>query len=112
MTRASNDIILRHGFTMTFTTMPSHSLLSADDQTIALFPSLSELTIAQTANFLHMSERHVNDLLDMGEFAFREENGERLVQRDSLLDFEQERERVGRVLDEMVRWNQEMGFYD
>jgi hypothetical protein len=93
-------------------TIPSPTFLIDAVQDIDLFPAPSELTVARAAEFLRMSERHVNDLLDLGDIAFQEENGKRFVQRDSLVDFERERERVGRVLDEMVRRNQEMGLYD
>jgi hypothetical protein len=51
-------------------------------------------------------------LLDAGYFVYRQENGERLVQMDSLLEFEQEQERGHAALDEMVRLDQEMGLYD
>jgi len=83
-----------------------------DGLTIERFTPPTELTIEQTARFLRMSERHVNDLLDSGEIASRQESSERLVQWESLLAFELERERGHKVLDEMVRLNQEMGLYD
>jgi hypothetical protein len=86
--------------------------LAEAGQDIDLFPAPSELTFAQAMKFLRMSERRLNDMLDAGHFVFRLENGERLVQMDSLIEFEQERERGHAALDEMVRWNQEMGLYD
>jgi len=59
-----------------------------------------------------MSERHVNDLLDAGRIASRQENGERLVQWESLSEFEQERERGHKRLDEMIRLEQELGLHE
>jgi phage antirepressor YoqD-like protein len=72
----------------------------------------SELTVAQAAKCLHISEHHLNNLLNAGYIAFRQENGERLVQQDSMLDFEQERERKHAAVNRMIRLNQEMGLYD
>ena len=72
----------------------------------------TEYTVSQAASFLRTSERHLNDLLESGRIAFRQENGKRLVQRNSMLDYEQWRERGHAWLDEMVRMNQEMGLYD
>jgi hypothetical protein len=74
-------------------TIPSTSFLAADGQDVDVFPAPSELTVAQAMKFLRMSERHVNDLLDAGYFVYRQENGERLVQLDSLMEFEREQER-------------------
>ena len=89
----------------------SHPVLP-DGQDVALFPVSSELTVAQAAEFLCTTERHLNDLLSAGRIAFRLENGKRLVQGGSLLEFEQWRERGHATVDQMMRWNQEMGLYD
>jgi len=91
---------------------PHTAAATLDGLTIERFTPPTELTIEQTARFLRMSERHVNDLLDAGEIASRQENGKRLVLWESLLTFELERERLGAALNEMVRMNQEMGLYD
>ena len=66
----------------------SHPVLT-DGQDIALIPVSAELTVVQAAEFLRTTERHLNDLLNAGHIAFRLENGKRLVQGDSLLEFEQ-----------------------
>jgi hypothetical protein len=89
----------------------SPTVLSTD-VAVNSFPMSSELTVEQAARFLKTSERHLNALLDAGRVAFRLENSARLVQSDSLLEFEQWRQRGHEALDRMMRWNQEMGLYD
>jgi len=80
--------------------------------TIAVVPYRQELTVAQTRAILRMSERHLNDLLDAGEIKFRLVGSERMVLRDSLIAFEQERKRIRTALDTIVQDSQEMGLYD
>ena len=75
-------------------------------------PAVSECTVAQAATLLDMSEQRLNRLLDAGRIAFRQKNNERLVERSSLLDYEQRRADRSAALAEMVRMNQEMGLYD
>jgi hypothetical protein len=89
----------------------SHPVLS-DGQDIALFPVSAELTVAQAAEFLRMSECRLNDLLNAGHFVSRLQNGLRLIRLDSLQEFEQDRERKHAAVDQMMRWIQEMGLYD
>ena len=101
---------------MTFTTMPP-SLLMPGGQDIDLFPMPSELTVAQAARILcmsdlKMSERRLNDILDEGNLEFRLENGERLISVDTLFDYIQMRKSRQAWLDEMAREDQEMGLYD
>jgi len=93
-------------------TISPHSVLPGESQDVGVFPVSSELTVAQAAKVLRMSERHVNNLLTAGYIAFRQENGERLVLRESMLNFEEERERKHAALNRMIRMNQEMGLYD
>jgi hypothetical protein len=90
----------------------SHPVLATDALDVGSFPTVSELTVAQAAEFLHFSEHHLNNLLSAGYIAFRLENGERLVQADSLLEFEHDRQRKHEAVNRMMRWNQEMGLYD
>ena len=97
---------------MTLTATPSQPFLATVGQDVDLLSASTEYTVAQAAKFLRMSERHVNDLLDAGYFVFRQENGLRLIRQDSLLAFEEERERGHAALNRMIRWNQEMGLYD
>lgn len=86
--------------------------LMADGQSVEIVPALHELTVRQARIFLRMSERHLSDLLDAGEIKSRMVDGERMISRDSLLEFEQERERLAAGLDDIVRESQEMGLYD
>jgi hypothetical protein len=93
-------------------TRPSPSFLAEAGQDIDLFPAPTELTFAQARKFLPMSERHLNDLLDAGEFPFRVENGERLLQLDSLVKYKQERERGHAALDKLFDMFREAGMSD
>ena len=77
-----------------------------------MFPTVSECTVAQAAQFLGGTEGLVNELLDAGLIASRLEDGEHLIQWDSLANYRQERKRRHAALDEMVSMNQEMGLYD
>ena len=86
---------------MTFTTMPS-SLLMPGGQDIDLFPMPSELTVAQAAKYLDGAEGLVEELLNAGQIAFHWENGERLVQWDSLLNYARNEKRRFDALAKMV----------
>ena len=79
---------------------------------IGVVPPRRELSVAQARTVLRMSERHLNDLLDAGEIEYRCVGGERVIFRDSLFAFEQERERLRTALDAIVQDSQEMGLYD
>ena len=95
---------------MTFTAMPS--LLMPDVQDIDMFPSVSELTVAQAAKFLDGTEGLVDELLHAGLITSRLKNGVRLIAWDSLQNYAQEENRKDAAFAEMVRENQEMGLYD
>ena len=97
---------------MTTIVAPSHSFLATGKRDSDLFPAPSELTFPQAAEFLRMSERHLNDLLEVGRIPFRWENDERMIHRDSLQEYEQWLEQRHVAFDEFVRMNQEMGLYD
>ena len=86
---------------MTLTATPTYSFLQTEGQSIPLFPSAPELTVAQAAKFLDGSEGLINELLDDELIAFRLVKGKRLVQQDSLQAFAQEEERKMRYL---LRW--------
>ena len=98
--------------TMSLTAVPLPTFPAINGQNTDVLPVMSECTVAQAATLLDMSEHRLNNLLDAGRIAFRQENGERLVERNSLLDYEQRRIHRSAALDEMVRVNQEMGLYD
>ena len=93
-------------------TLLSPSPFVIDGQDIALFPVPSELTVAQAAKILDMPEDCVNEFLDDGTIKFRLENGERLVQQDSFLEFESDYREGRSVLAELAQLGQEMGMYD
>ncbi|HBT78385.1 MAG TPA: hypothetical protein DEB39_16000 [Planctomycetaceae bacterium] len=86
--------------------------LIANGEDIEIAPAKTELTVSQVRKFLRTSERHVNDLLDAGEIAFRMNGSERMVLRDSLLEFEQQREGATAFLDDLLELSKEVGTYD
>lgn len=86
--------------------------LMASGVDVELAPASFELTVSQTRLFLRTSERHVNELLDAGKIAFRMEGSERMVLRDSLLEFERKRGQKHTFLNDLLDLSQEMGTYD
>ena len=97
---------------MSFTIMPSPPLLTTDEQSPGLFPALPEWTVPQAAQILGVSEGYVNELLDDGLLTFRRENGEYLIERNSILNYGQERERKRAAADDLFRFFQEIGISD
>jgi len=97
---------------MTLTALPSHPFLATSKPDIDLFPVSSECTVAQAAKILDMSEGCVNELLDDSVIAYRQIGDERLVQRDSLQEFESRYRRRLKALAEITREWQEMGLYE
>lgn len=81
--------------------------LMANGEDIEIIPLKDELTVSQARLFLRTSERHVNELLDAGEIAFRMNGDERMVQRDSLLEFERKRDQANAFLDELLEMSQD-----
>ena len=79
---------------------------------VAVVSPRREMTVAQAKAVLRMSERHLNDLLDAGEIEYRLVGNDRMIERDSLFAFEQEREQLRSALDVIVQDSQEMGLYD
>ena len=75
-------------------------------------PTVSECTVAQAAEILDVPEACVDSWLNLGRIAFRLDDGERMILRDSLQDFEERWQRRRAALAEMVCMNQEMGLYD
>jgi len=97
---------------MTLTVTPSATFPTTGGRDIAIFPAVSECTVAQAAQFLDGTEGLVRELMDAGLIAFRLENGEHLIERSSLSGYLQEEKRKHAWLDEIVLWDQEMGLYD
>jgi len=96
---------------MTFVTSPTSPFL-ATSESVGIVHVTTECTVSQAAKFLDMSEGCVNELLDEELIPFRLENGERLVQWNSLRDFKQEQEWMHEGLVEIVCLSEEMGLYD
>jgi len=86
--------------------------LMADGQEVEVVPAQSELTIRQAAKFLSMSETRVIRLLDDNIIRYRQEGDERLVDRESMLEYDQKKKRGISILAEIARESQEMGLYD
>ena len=97
---------------MSVVAAPPQTFPTTDGRSIDVFPVASELTVAQAARFLDVSEGYVNEMLNAGRVIFRLEDGERLIEWDSLRDYGQERQRRRASFAEMVSMNQEMGLYD
>ena len=94
---------------MTSTATLPRSFPATAGPEVDLYPVSSELTVAQAAKRLRMSENHLSDLLDAEYIPFLLKNGERLILQDSLLNYAQERERGHAALDELFRKFREAG---
>ncbi|MCL2711049.1 MAG: hypothetical protein FWE95_09235 [Planctomycetaceae bacterium] len=97
---------------MSVATAPSHTFPLTNRQSIDTSPAVSECTVAQAARFLDVPEGYVNEMLNAGRVVYRLDDGERLIEWDSLRDYEQEWKRRFAGLAEMVCLDQEMGLYD
>jgi len=75
-------------------------------------PVSSEYTISETAEILDMSIECLNDLIKIGLFECRQEDGERFILRSTVLEFHRTQVRREAALNELSRWDQEMGLYD
>ena len=96
---------------MTFATTFS-PLLIPDGQDIDLFPVSSELTVAQAANFLGVSESFLLGLLDSGKIASRNVNGKPLTLLQDVLAYKQERKRRRlETVDELVNESQQLALH-
>ena len=84
----------------------------AEGQPVIGVPLQDELTVSQTADILGFSEQHVDDLLDAGRIEFHITEGDRMIQRSSLLDYSMRLRHANTAVDEMVRLSEEMGLYD
>ena len=97
---------------MTLTATLPRSFPATTGQEVNLYPVSSELTVAQAAKRLRMSENHLSDLLDTGQIASRQENGKSLIPQTSLLEYEQWLERRHVAADELFNMFQEAGMSD
>ena len=102
---------------MTATIAPPRPFLATDRQVADPFPVSSdpvppEYTVSETAEILDMSVECLNDLIRIGVFECRQEEGERFILRSTVLDFHRTQVRREAALNELVRISQEMGLYD
>jgi len=97
---------------MTATIAPPRPFLATDRQVADPFPVSSEYTISEAAEILDMSVECLNDLIRIGVFECRQENGERFILKSTVLDFHRTQVRREAALNELARWDQEMGLYD
>ena len=75
-------------------------------------PTVSELTVPQAAKFLGLREGHVLEMLHSNIIESRQVGDQTMVQRDSLVKFEQQFKKGRAAVAEMTRLAQEMGLYD
>jgi len=101
---------------MSFTVAPPQNFLTTHDFSIdpLLLPTTelpSELTVAQAAQILDMPEGGILELCKFGILDCRQEGTRHFTDRDKLLEYKQECDRIGAALDEIARLDQEMGLY-
>ena len=97
---------------MSLIAAPLHTFPITDRRDIDTSPAVSECTVSQAARFLDVPEGYINEMLNAGRVEFRLEGGERLIEWDSLQNYEREWDHRLAGLAEMVRLDQEMGLYD
>ena len=97
---------------MSATVAPPHTFSIADGQSISMSPPVSECTVAQAARFLDGTEGLIGELLDAKLITSRMEDGEHLIQWDSLVDFAEEEERRNAAAESLFRFFEEMGLSD
>ena len=97
---------------MTLTTTLSPPISITGGQNIGILPVQPELTVAQAAKILDMSEGAINELLDLGIIESRRENGVRSIQQDSFWEYEADYREGREVMAELTWLAQEMGMYD
>ena len=97
---------------MTATIALPRSFSVADRHGVVASLVSSECTVSEAAEFLDMSEDCLNDLIRIGVFECRQENGERLIQQSRVLEFDRKQKWGEEVLKELSRISQEMGLYD
>jgi hypothetical protein len=97
---------------MTVAVATPHTLPITDRRNIGVFPTVSECTVVQAAEILDVPAACVNSWLNLGRITFRQENEERLIQLDCLLDFEEQWKRRQAALAELFHMFQEAGMSD
>ncbi|MCL2710644.1 MAG: helix-turn-helix domain-containing protein [Planctomycetaceae bacterium] len=97
---------------MTATIAPPRSFLVTERQDVVSLPLSSDYTVSEAAEILDMPEECLNDLIRIGVFECRQENGERFILRSRVLEFDRKQKWGEEVLKELSRLDQEMGLYD
>lgn len=82
------------------------------DEAVVLATANSTLTVSQTARFLKMSEERLNELLNDHVIDYRLDNGQRMVNRESIMRFERETRAMEEGCVALTRMSQAMGTYD
>jgi len=86
--------------------------MTAEGVPVDVVPTVSELTVPQAAKFLGLREGHVLEMLHSNIIESRQVGDQTMVQRDSLVKFEQQFKKGRAAVAEMTRLAQEMGLYD
>ena len=90
---------------MTFTSPHTFTMMGGQD--IGLLPSLPELTIAQAAELLFVSESFVLTLVDSGELPSQTVGNQRRIKSDDLFTFKAKQKRLHmETVDELVEEGQ------
>ena len=97
---------------MSLAVSPLHSILTTDEQDLASFSTLSELTVSQAALLLDVPVGYIDDILEDNLIKHRQEGDLRLVDYDSFFKFKRRYDSRNAALDEIMQWEQEMGLYD
>ena len=95
---------------MTATIAPPRSFPATAD--VGPFSVSSEYSLSEAAKILDVSEDCLNDLIKIGVFECREEKGKRFLLQSRIHEFDEKQKRIEIALNEITRWDQEMGLYD
>ena len=86
--------------------------LLAEGQDVSIPPAQAEVSIAQAAKFLDMSEACVHEVLGLGVLEYRQDGNQYWIDRDSLMEYDADCRRMSEGLKEIIRLSEEMGLYD
>jgi len=84
----------------------------AEGQDVRVPPPQAEVTVAQAARFLDMSEECVYGLFQHGALEYHQEGDRYWINRNHLIEYEEECRRRHESLNVLTRLSQEMGAYD
>jgi len=87
--------------------------LLGEGQEVCIIPGrAAEVSVAQAAKFLDMSEACVHEVLELGVLEYRQDGDQYWIDQDSLLAYEQRVAFKLKGLKEIIRMSEEMGLYD